>query len=156
MDESLSAAERQRRRDAIERMDRLAWLLDDAIRIPVLNRRIGLDGLLGLLPVGGDALGALLSTRLLWEGWRLGAPRRLQSRMLANIGIDFAVGVIPVLGDLFDFYWKTNRRNEALLRDWLESSIGLAPADAGSRTTVYSWLVGLMVLGVVTGLLLYV
>ncbi len=138
MDESLSAAERQQRRAAIERMDRLAWLLDDAIRIPVLNRRIGLDGLLGLLPVGGDALGALLASRLLWEGWRLGAPWRLQSRMLANIGIDFFVGVIPVLGDLFDFYWKVNRRNEALLRAWLEHTAGPASAETGPRTPVYS------------------
>lgn len=156
MDERLPAAERQRRRAAIKRMDRLAWLLDDAIRIPVLNRRIGLDGLLGLLPIGGDALGALLSGRLLWEGWRLGVPRRLQLRMLANIGIDFVGGVIPVLGDLFDFYWKVNRRNAALLRDWLERSLDPAPADIGSRTTVYTWLAGLTALGVATGLWLYV
>jgi len=156
MDEALSAAERQRRRDAITRMDRLAWLLDDAIRIPVLNRRIGLDGLLGLLPVGGDALGAVLSARLLWEGWRLGAPRRLQLRMLANIGIDFGIGVIPVLGDLFDFYWKVNRRNEALLRDWLERTAGAMPARGAGHRARNVWLLGLLALGVVSGILLAV
>lgn len=94
---------------------RLAYLLDNAWEIPILRKRVGLDPLLGLLPAGGDALGVLLSLYPVWVAWRLKLPTPLYRRMLANIAIDFATGLLPVAGDLFDAAWKANTRNTQLL-----------------------------------------
>jgi hypothetical protein len=107
-------------RDTVEaslrRLDRFAHVLDNAYRIPLTRRRIGLDGIVGLVPGVGDGISALVALYPLLEAWRLGAPVTLILRMLANIGTDSLLGVVPVAGDLFDFAFKTNRRNVALLR----------------------------------------
>ena len=107
-------------RDTVEaslrRLDRFAFLLDSAYRIPLTRRRIGLDGIVGLVPGIGDGITALVALYPLLEAWRLGAPTTLLLRMLANIGADSVLGAVPVAGDLFDFTFKTNRRNVALLR----------------------------------------
>ncbi|MBL8701814.1 MAG: DUF4112 domain-containing protein [Alphaproteobacteria bacterium] len=103
----------------LRRVDRLAWLLDGAFAIPALNRRIGLDAILGAIPVAGDAIGAALAGWIVVEAWRIGAPPRLLARMLANIAIDTGLGAVPIAGDIFDVVWASNRRNAALLRDWL-------------------------------------
>lgn len=97
----------------------LARLLDDAFRLPGLGVRIGIDGLLGLIPGAGDAVGALLSSYILLVGARLGAPATVLLRMLLNIGFDALIGTIPVFGDVFDFGWKANVRNVVLLERWL-------------------------------------
>jgi hypothetical protein len=106
--------EPERRR--LERAERLAFLLDNAIRIPGTSFRIGLDPLLGLLPGLGDALGALASAWIVVEAARFGAPRPVLVRMLYNIGIDSLIGAVPGAGDLFDFVWKSDAKNVALLR----------------------------------------
>ena len=95
------------------RLERLAWVLDRSI--PIGRFRIGLDPLLGLMPGVGDSLGAVLSSYVLYEAARLGAPGGLLLRMAGNILLESALGVIPLLGDLFDAYWKANTRNMALL-----------------------------------------
>ncbi len=104
----------------IERLDRLAHLLDEQFRVPGLGWRFGLDGLLGLIPGVGDAATMLLSLYLVHQAHRLGAPPALIGRMLANVALDTMVGGVPVLGDLFDFAWKANRRNLRLLHRYLE------------------------------------
>lgn len=111
-----------RREAALRRVERLAWFLDSAVAIPVLQRRIGLDAVLGAIPVVGDALGALLAGWIVFESWRLGAPARLLVRMAANIAIDTGLGAVPIAGDVFDVMWASNRRNAALLRDWLHGT----------------------------------
>ena len=105
----------------LKRVRLLSRLLDEQFRIPGMKYRIGLDGLLGLIPGIGDAAGALLSTYILYEAIRLGVPRTVLLRMIANIGIDTLGGTIPVVGDIFDMAWKANKKNTALLHAYLAS-----------------------------------
>lgn len=121
---------RDKRRAGLARIDRLAWWLDDAFRLPVIGRRIGLDGVVGLVPFAGDLVGAGLSSVLVVEAVRLGAPKRVWLRMGANVGLDFMVGLVPLFGDLFDFVWKSNRRNERVLRRWLEQVTAEQPQSS--------------------------
>ena len=103
-------------RAEIERLDRLADLLDSRFRIPGLGVRFGLDGLLGLMPGVGDVATLGPSAYLVWRAHKLGADRATLARMAANSGIDFVVGGVPVLGDVFDVAFKANRRNIELLK----------------------------------------
>ncbi len=105
---------------ALRRLDRLAHLMDGAFRLPGTRWRFGLDGLLGFVPGIGDSVTALVSLYVLAEAWRLGAPPGLVLRMLGNAGLDWAVGSVPLLGDVFDLAFKANRRNLALLRRHLD------------------------------------
>lgn len=107
------------REATLRRVDRLAWLMDSAIAIPVLNRRVGIDAILGAIPIVGDLAGAAVGLWIVLEAWRIGAPPRVLARMLANIAIDTGLGSVPIAGDIFDVAWKSNRRNAALLRTWL-------------------------------------
>lgn len=102
------------------RLDRLAWLLDSSIPLPVGNRSIGLDALIGLLPGVGDTLGTLLSSYILVEAARLGAPVTMLVKMGFNVVLESIVGTIPLLGDLFDAGWKANERNVRLLEAYLD------------------------------------
>ena len=111
---------REREGRSLARVQVLADLLDNAIRIPGTEIRIGLDPLIGLVPGIGDFAGAALSIYIVLEGARSGVPRTVLLRMLANVGVDSLVGSIPALGDLFDFGWKANAKNAQLLRAHLE------------------------------------
>lgn len=104
----------------IRRLRQLSRLLDRAITVPGTQISIGLDPILGLIPVGGDFLGVLLSAYIVIESARLGAPASTLSRMVLNIIIDGVVGAIPIAGDLFDFAWKANEYNIKLLEDHLK------------------------------------
>ena len=103
-------------RAEIARLDRLADLLDSRFRLPGTGIRFGLDGLLGLVPGIGDTLVLAPSAWLVWRAWQLGVPRADIARMAANTGVDYAVGLVPILGDIFDVAFKGNRRNVAILR----------------------------------------
>jgi hypothetical protein len=81
--------------------------------------RVGLDPVLGLFPGIGDFLAAVLSSYVVVAAARLGAPRSVLARMLVNLGVDTLVGVVPLLGDLFDVGWKANMRNAALLEGYV-------------------------------------
>ena len=105
----------------LKRIRLLSRLLDEQFRFPGTTYRVGLDGLLGLIPGVGDAAGALLSAYIVYEAIRLGAPSTVLLRMIANIGIDTVGGAIPVVGDIFDMAWKTNKKNAALLHAYLAS-----------------------------------
>lgn len=97
-------------------LERAAWLLDDAIRVPILNLRIGLDPLLGLIPGAGDTVAALVAVTTLGSALKHGVPGVTVARMGVNIALDYLIGLIPLLGDLADFGFKANRRNLELLR----------------------------------------
>ncbi len=101
----------------LTRLRRLAWLIDGAFRLPGTRFRFGLNSLIGLLPVGGDAVLGLLSLYIIYEAAKLGVPRHKIIRMLANVGIEVVGGSVPVLGDLFDMALKANIRNLAIIED---------------------------------------
>lgn len=120
----VQSVEEPRARDTSARLRRLAWLLDSSIRVPGTNYTFGVDALVGLFPVLGDVLGALVSGYIVVEAARLGAPRSLLARMALNIAIEALVGAVPVAGDLFDAAWKANLRNVDLLDAWLKRGGG--------------------------------
>lgn len=96
--------------------ERLVRLLDDGLTVPGTKFRVGLDGIAGLIvPGAGDALGAAGALSIFWLALQRGAPRVVLLRMAINVAIDALVGAVPLLGDLFDFVWKANRRNLRLL-----------------------------------------
>jgi hypothetical protein len=94
---------------------RLTRLMDEAVKIPGLGIRVGIDPLLGLIPGIGDVAGAAVGGWIIVSAARLGASRAVLVRMLANLGLDALVGAVPFLGDLFDFAFKAHRRNLRLL-----------------------------------------
>lgn len=95
---------------------KLAHFLDEAIRIPGTSKRIGADGIIGLIPGIGDAATAVVGLLMLQEARRLGLPMKHQAKIVANYVIDVAIGVVPGLGDLFDFAFKAHSRSLALLQ----------------------------------------
>lgn len=127
-------------------LGRLAWLLDDAIRLPG-GFRIGLDGLIGLIPGIGDGIGLLASGYIVAAAARLGAPKSILARMTLNVLLESIIGIVPVLGDLFDFAWKANLRNLELLNRYLDNP---APARKAARRSLV--VIGVIALGLVATL----
>lgn len=99
-----------------ESLDRLGWILDDLFRIPVLGWRVGLDALVGLIPGVGDTATTVASLYVLGSAVRYRVPKITLLRMGLNLGIDYAVGSLPLVGDFFDAWWKSNQKNVELLR----------------------------------------
>jgi len=99
----------------LRRLSSIAALMDTAVGIPMTRFRIGADSVLGLIPGIGDAAGTLIGLYLVNEARRLGLPKEKLARMLANVGADFVGGAVPLLGDLFDVYFKSNKRNVDLV-----------------------------------------
>jgi hypothetical protein len=99
----------------LEALRKLSRLLDSAFQVPGTSYRIGLDPIVGLLPGIGDLISPLFTVAVLWQGRELGIPKVVQLRMIANVAIDTLFGFVPVVGDLFDFAWKANDKNLALL-----------------------------------------
>ena len=119
---------------ALKRMRAVARILDDGMRLPGTNFRFGIDPIVGILPGGGDAIASLVSLYIVFEASRLDVSRETLVQMLVNIAIDTVGGSVPVLGTLFDAFWKANKRNfELALRDLASDSdpgaVGSAPAD---------------------------
>lgn len=116
----------------LEQLRQIARLWDELVPLPFLDRRIGLDALVGLVPGVGDVAGALVAGWGLVVAVRMGAPASVTGRMLLNITIDTLVGAIPLLGDIFDIGWRAQRRNVTLLERWLDD-----PARATRRSTAF-------------------
>lgn len=106
----------ERKRRARERLLTLSRLMDSAVEIPLLRTRVGLDALLGIVPVAGDLLSAAIGLYLVAQARELGASRWLQTRMVGNLLVDAALGVVPVAGDVADIYFKAHLRNLRLLQ----------------------------------------
>jgi hypothetical protein len=112
-----------------EQLRQLEWLvqlLDTVFVIPGTNYRIGFDGLLGLIPGFGDTVGTIFSSYIIYIAARLGASRLTLLRMVGNVAIESFIGIVPILGDIFDIAWKANTRNLALLRSQ-QTTVGLRP-----------------------------
>jgi hypothetical protein len=104
-------------RRRIEAMERV---LERAFAIPGTEMRVGLDAIVGLVPVVGDLVTTAMGAWLVWEARNLGMPKLHLARMAANIGVDTLVGAIPLVGDLFDFAFRSNSRNLRILKRWLD------------------------------------
>lgn len=130
---------------SLQRLRKLSRLLDNAIAVPGTNFRIGLDPILGLLPGAGDFVGTALSAYFVIEAARLGLPRATLGKMVFNILLESVVGAVPVLGDLFDFAWKANNKNMALL----EAHVGVhRENEKANRWFVFLLLAGLIIVSV--------
>ncbi len=125
-----------------QNLERLGWLLDDLFRIPILGWRFGLDALVGLIPGVGDTATTLASLYILTSAVRYRVPKITLLRMGLNLGIDYVLGSLPLVGDFFDAWWKSNQRNVELLRR--RATVSASEAREG-RTS--DWLfVGLIIL----------
>jgi hypothetical protein len=102
------------------RIEMLERVLERAFIIPGLNRPIGLDSIMGVLPVGGDILAGAMGLYLVWEARNLGLPKWQIARMLANVGVDTALGAIPLAGDVFDFLFRSNSKNLRIIKRHLD------------------------------------
>lgn len=109
-------------RAALERVDAFSTLLDGAVRVPGTDFRFGLDPVLGILPGSGDAVAAALSLYPIVEAYRLNAPKSTIAKMLSLVAVDAIVGSVPVLGVLFDAYWKANEWNARALERHVEGA----------------------------------
>ena len=107
----------------------LSRLLDSAFEVPGTGYRIGLDPIIGLLPGLGDLVSPVFAVFVLWQSRELGLPRVVQLRMLFNVAIDAIIGAVPVVGDAFDFAWKANDMNMALLERHAYEERPPAPGD---------------------------
>ena len=129
----------------LERLRLLARVLDELVTVPGTRIRVGLDGIVGLIPVVGDVVAGVAGAYALVIASRLGAPPSVLARMVGNVLLDMLVGSVPILGDLFDVGWKANRRNYDLLRAYQS-----APRTVGRRSTLVVVIaVTLLVAGVV-------
>ena len=104
------------RAEVEEGLEQLSRWMDGLFRVPGTSWRFGLDAIVGLVPGVGDTLTTLVSFYVLAAGVRYRVPKATLLRMAANVGIDYLLGAVPVLGDLFDFAWKSNQMNVELLR----------------------------------------
>lgn len=137
-----------KRTASLARIEKLAYWLDDAFEIPIIHKRIGIDGVIGFVPFIGDLAGVGLSSLMIGEALRLGAPKRLWMRMGANVGVDFLVGLVPIAGDIFDVAYKSNRRNQKLIQKWLQEATGNTPKQKrwpGTTSIVISLALALVV-----------
>jgi len=126
-------------------LERLGWLMDDMFRVPILGWRFGLDALIGLIPGLGDTSTSIVSFYILAAAVRYRVPKITLLRMGMNIAIDYVVGSLPLIGDLADAWWKSNRMNLDLLRK--RATVSAAEARSG-RASDWAF-VGGIILGLV-------
>ena len=119
------AASVRRRVEAMEK------LLEGLFTIPGTTRKVGLDVLLDIIPVGGSVIAAIMGSWLAWEARNLGMPKHAYVRMAGNIGVDALLGAIPVIGAVPDFFFRSNTRNLKMIKRWLDKHHpGTAVIDA--------------------------
>ena len=111
---SLPAADPRQKR--LARLTRIAERLDGRFRLPGTGIRFGWDSILGLVPGVGDLVTTGPSLWMIYEGWQMGARKRVLAKMGANAMVDLTIGGLPLIGDAFDLYFKSHRRNVALLK----------------------------------------
>lgn len=112
-------------------VEKLSYLLDEQFRLPGTNFRFGLDPILNLIPFAGDMSGMLISAALVLTMAKNGASSRVVTLMLINVVLDATIGAIPLLGQVFDFFYKSNKRNIRLLQQHYQAGV-----HSGSGTDV--------------------
>ena len=102
------------------RIDMVERILERAFVIPGLGRGVGLDAVLGFVPLAGDVVSGAMGLYLIWEARNLGMGKATIARMLWNVGVDTTLGAVPVIGDFFDFFFRSNTRNLRLIKRHLD------------------------------------
>ena len=97
------------------RLKLLSNRLDEIITIPGTKYKIGIDPIIGIIPVVGDLLGSIISIYIIYSGSKMGLSSRIVAKMGLNLGLDFVIGLTPFLGDILDMGWKANKRNVELI-----------------------------------------
>jgi hypothetical protein len=118
-----------RRQAARKRLITLTRLMDGLFEVPLIRRKVGLDAMIGVVPVVGDLVSAGVGLYLVLEARELGASRWLQARMVGNLLLDFLVGIVPLLGDFFDVLFRAHHRNLKLL----QKELGEPYVDGAAR-----------------------
>lgn len=99
------------------RLKLLSERLDNSIKIPGTNQKIGIDPIIGLIPILGDFIGVIFSTYIMYSGIKMGVSSKIVKKMATNLAIEFIIGSIPIIGDIFDALWKANKRNVELIEE---------------------------------------
>jgi hypothetical protein len=102
------------------RIEGLEHLLEGLFTIPGTKRKVGLDVILDILPIGGDVIGAAMGAYMVWEARNLGMSKTQMARMFGNVGVDFLLGIIPIVGVVPDFLFRSNSRNLKIIRKHLD------------------------------------
>ncbi|GAA67868.1 MULTISPECIES: DUF4112 domain-containing protein [Pseudoalteromonas] len=123
MNDNINEHSQMKAQAAIARLERFSKLTDSSIGIPFTKFNIGLEAVIGLIPVIGDAAGLILSSYVLIEAQRLGVSKRIKTKMIINMLIDFVGGLVPFFGDIFDAFFKANTRNTQLLKKHLNKQL---------------------------------
>ena len=132
--------EEKRKRTALEPIFKwIAYIMDDVVRVPGTKFRFGLDPLLGLIPGIGDTSSAVVSAFALIQAVRLGVPKILLMKMALNVLVNEAIGVVPVVGDAFSFWFKSNARNYDIIKN---HRLGATPP----RRSDWLFVIGILVL----------
>ena len=141
--------EEKRKRQALEPLFKwLAYIMDEVLRVPGTQFRFGLDPLIGLIPGIGDTSSALVSAFALVQAVRLGVPKVLLMRMALNILVNEVVGVVPVVGDAFSFWFKSNARNYEIIKTHRLGSNTARKSDWLFVIGVLFFLVAVVVIGI--------
>lgn len=101
------------------RIQMMEQLTERSMTIPGINYPIGMDAIVGLVPVVGDIFGVAMGTYIVWEARNLGMPKWHMMRMVGNVAFDGVIGFVPVVGDAFDFAFRSNSRNLKIVKDYL-------------------------------------
>ena len=107
----MDSEEREILEEKLVRLRQLSKNLDESFTIPGTNIKFGIDAILGLVPGGGDLVSGIFSLYMLRAAMKMKLPKRAIISILANIILDTTIGIIPVAGDIFDIFWKSNKRN---------------------------------------------
>ena len=102
------------------RLEAMELLLERAFTVPGTNMRVGLDAIVGLVPVVGDLITTAMGAWMVWEARNLGMSKFQLARMAGNVGVDTVIGAVPLVGDLFDFAFRSNSRNLRIIKRWLD------------------------------------
>jgi hypothetical protein len=131
--------------------NRLAELLDSQFKIPNTNIRFGLDPIISLIPGAGDVIAGVISLYFLIQGAIHGGRTAVLGRMFINILLDVLIGSIPLLGDLFDVYWKANLRNARILNELQQN-----PEKTSSKSQLWIWFVVIQFIVIIIGIILLI
>lgn len=122
----------------LKQAQNIANLLDMAVKIPFIGIRVGLDFLIGLIPLLGDSIMLLASLRIVYLGHKIGVPTNIKKLMIRNALLDFGLGFIPVVGDIVDIFYKANVKNVRLMERWWITE-NKAAVDAHTQARLTDW-----------------